>query len=120
MSHRTRRIPRVCDNGSDGDPSPPDERANKSSEDYIEPDFKVEDEYNVNSFGDLDEEISKLIKPEPLLSEASFGPYLSPFAPRTQNNIPSLLPKQKPTPAYLAETEQKSSKPPELEPKLEL
>jgi hypothetical protein len=37
-----------------------------------EPDFKVEDEYSVN-FGDLDEEISKLTKPEPLSSKASFG-----------------------------------------------
>jgi hypothetical protein len=94
LSHRTRRIPRVCDNRSDGDPGPPDERADESSEDYIEPDFKVEDEYNVNSFGDLDEEIiSKLIKLKPLSSEASFGPYLSPLAPRTQSNIPSPLPK---------------------------
>jgi hypothetical protein len=35
----------------------------------------VEDYYNFKSFGDLNEEISKLIKPEPMSSEASFGLY---------------------------------------------
>jgi hypothetical protein len=74
---------RIEDNSVDGDPGPPDERADESSEDYIEPDFKVEDEYNINSFGDLDEEISKLIKPKLLPSEPSFGLYLSPPIPRT-------------------------------------
>ncbi|CZR69577.1 uncharacterized protein PAC_19477 [Phialocephala subalpina] len=110
---------RIEDDDVDGNPSPPDERANESSEDYIEPDFKVEDEYNANSFGDLDKEISKLIKPKPLSSEASFGLYLSLFAPRTQSNIPSPLPKREPIPARPAETEQKSNEPPELEPELE-
>jgi hypothetical protein len=52
-------------------------KADESSEDGIEPDFKVEDEYSVN-FGDLDEEISRLIKPEPLPSKASFGLYSTP------------------------------------------
>ncbi|KAH9216815.1 hypothetical protein DL95DRAFT_362852 [Leptodontidium sp. 2 PMI_412] len=94
---------RIEDDGVDGDPGPPDEGADGSSEDYIEPDFKVEDEYNVNSFRDLDEEISKLIKPEPL----------------TQGNVPSPLPKREPTPAHSAETEQKLNKPPELEPLVE-
>ncbi|KAG4417670.1 MAG: hypothetical protein CL912_29975 [Deltaproteobacteria bacterium] len=110
---------RIEDDGVDGGPGPPDERVDESSEDYVEPDFKVEDEYNVNSFGDLDEEISKLIKPEPLSSEPSFGLYLSPPTPTTQSNIPSPLPKREPTPARPAETEQKSNKPPELEPGLE-
>jgi hypothetical protein len=45
----------------------------------------VEDEYNVNYFRDLDEEISELIKPEPRSSEASFGLYSSPPEPRTQS-----------------------------------
>ena len=82
-------------------------RADVSSEDYNEPHFKVEDQYNLNSFGDLDEEISKAIKTEPLSSEASFGLYKSLPAARTQSNIPSLLPKREPTPAQPAETEYK-------------
>ncbi|KAH9205210.1 hypothetical protein DL95DRAFT_451338 [Leptodontidium sp. 2 PMI_412] len=34
---------RIGDDGGGGDPGPLDERADESSEDYIEPDFKVED-----------------------------------------------------------------------------
>lgn len=48
----------------DGDPGPLDEKANESGDDCIKSDFKVDDEYSANSFGDLDEEISKLIKPK--------------------------------------------------------
>ena len=84
---------RIEDDSFDGDPGALDENADESSEDCIEPDFKVEDEYSVNSFGGLEEEISKLIKPEPLSSSAFFGLYLPPPAPGTQSNIPSLLPK---------------------------
>jgi hypothetical protein len=110
----------IEDDGFDGAPGSLDEKADESNEDCIEPDFKVEDEYSVNSFGDLDKEISKLIKPEPLLSKASFGLYSTPPpAPGTQSNIPSPLPKREPTLASLAETEEKLSKPPELEPELE-
>ncbi|KAH8776863.1 hypothetical protein BGZ57DRAFT_822567 [Hyaloscypha finlandica] len=60
----------------------------RSSEDGIEPDFKVEDEYDVN-FGDLDEEIGRLIKPE-LLSKASLGLYSTPPAPTPQKVIPNV------------------------------
>jgi hypothetical protein len=70
----------------------------RSSEDGIEPDFKVEDEYDVN-FGDLDEEISRLIKPEPLSSKASLGLYSTPPAPTPQSNVPSPLSKREPAPA---------------------
>jgi len=66
----------------------------RSSEDGIEPDFKVEDEYDVN-FGDLDEEISRLIKPE-LSSKASLGLYSTPPAPTPQSNVPSPLSKREP------------------------
>jgi hypothetical protein len=77
----------IENDGFDGAPGSPDEKADESSEDRIEPDFKVEDEYSVNSFGDLDEEISKLIKPEPLSSKASFGLYSTPPpAPRIQKH----------------------------------
>jgi len=54
----------VEDDGSDGASGSPDQ-INKDGE----PDFKVEDEYDFD-FGDLDEAISKLIKPE-----ASLGRY---------------------------------------------
>ncbi|KAJ8061515.1 hypothetical protein OCU04_009329 [Sclerotinia nivalis] len=60
----------VEDDGSDGASGSPDQ----INDDGVEPDFKVEDEYDVN-FGDLDEEISKLIKPELLSSETSLGLY---------------------------------------------
>jgi hypothetical protein len=90
----------------------------RSSEDGIEPDFKVEDEYDVN-FGDLDEEIRRLIKPEPLPSKASFGLYSTPPAPRPQSNVPSPLSKREPAPASSAKMEQKSSEPQELEPEVE-
>lgn len=111
----------IGDDGFDGHPGPPDEQADESSEDSIEPDFKVQDEYSVNPFGDFEEEISKLIKPEPLSPEGSFGlDSLLPLAPRTQSNIPPPLPKREPTPTYPAETEQNSSKPSELEPGMDL
>jgi hypothetical protein len=61
-------------------------KADESSEDGIEPDFKVEDEYDVN-FGDLDEEISRLIKPE-LSSKASLGLYSTPPAPTPRVTFP--------------------------------
>ena len=89
----------VEDDGSDGASGSPDQ----INDDNVEPDFKVEDEYGVN-FGDLDEEISKLIKPEPLSSEASLASPLS---------------NREPTPAISANTEQKSSEPQELEPEVE-
>jgi hypothetical protein len=54
-----------------------DEGAYESSEDSIEPDFKVEDKDPVECFEDLDEEISKLIKVEPA-SETSRGLYSAP------------------------------------------
>ena len=110
---------RIGDDGVDGDPGHPEGETNESSEDCIEPDFKVEDEYSITPFGDLDEEISKLMKPESLSSEASLKLYLSPPAPRTQSNNPSPLLKREPTPARPVETQRKSSKPPELEPELE-
>lgn len=88
------------DDGSDGASGSPDQ----INDDGVEPDFKVEDEYDVN-FGDLDEEISKLIKPELLSSETSLGLY---------STTPSPLSKREPTPAISAKTEQKSSEPQEL------
>jgi hypothetical protein len=109
---------RIGDDGFDGDPGPLNEQDDESSEGCIEPDFKVEDEYSVNCFGDLDEEISKLIKREPPASEASFG--LDSLLPLAQSNVPPPLPKREPTPAGPAETEQNSSEPSELEPGLEL
>ncbi|KAE8440344.1 hypothetical protein EG329_008460 [Mollisiaceae sp. DMI_Dod_QoI] len=90
----------------------------RSSEDGIEPDFKVEDEYDVN-FEDLDEEISRLIKPKPLSSKGSLGLYSTPPAPNPQSNVPSPSSKREPAPASSAKMEQKSSEPQELEPEVE-
>ncbi|KAF8853003.1 hypothetical protein BDZ45DRAFT_807053 [Acephala macrosclerotiorum] len=73
-----------------------------SSENGIEPDFKVEDEYD----------------PEPLSSKA-LGLYSTPPAPIPQSNVPSPLSKREPTPASSAKMEQKSSEPQELEPEVE-
>jgi hypothetical protein len=103
----------IEDDGPNATSGSPD----RSSEDGIEPDFKVEDEYNVN-FGDLDEEISRLIKPE-LSSKASLGLYSTPPTPTPQSNVPSLLSKRELAPASSAKIEQKSSEPQELEPEVE-
>lgn len=59
-------------NGGIGNGIYADEGAYESSEESTEPDFKVEDKDPVESFGDLDEEISKHIKAEPA-SETSLG-----------------------------------------------
>ena len=48
----------IGDDGFDGDPSSLDEKADKSSEDCIEPDFIVEDECSVNSLGRRDQQSS--------------------------------------------------------------
>ncbi|EED23259.1 hypothetical protein TSTA_067010 [Talaromyces stipitatus ATCC 10500] len=53
-------------------PSSLDEEIEDSGDDGVEPDFKVEDEDDLNPFGGLDEEISKLIKPGSPSSEVSF------------------------------------------------
>ncbi|KAH8748323.1 hypothetical protein BGZ57DRAFT_776657, partial [Hyaloscypha finlandica] len=98
----------------DDDPNTTSSSLDRSSEDSIEPDFKVEDEYNIN-FRDLDEEISRLIKPE-LLSKASLGLYLTP-----PGNVPSPLSKRELALASSAKMEQKSSELQELtlEPEVE-
>ncbi|PVH71040.1 hypothetical protein DL98DRAFT_435965 [Cadophora sp. DSE1049] len=98
----------------DDEPKATPDSLDRSGEDDIEPDFKVEDEYDVN-FGDLDDEISRLIKPEQLSSKASLGRYSRPPAPTSQSNIPSPLWKREPAPASSAKIEQKSSEPQELE-----
>jgi len=95
----------VEDDGSDGASGSPDQ----INDDGVEPDFKLEEEYDVN-FGDLDEEISKLIKPELLSSEASLDLHSTTSSP---------LSKREPTPPIAAKTEQKSSEPQELEPDVE-
>ena len=116
----TMSVEGIKDNGFDGGLDSPDESADESSEGVIEPDFKVEDDYSINSFGDLDEEISKLVKPEPLSPRASHVLYsASPLAPRTQSNIPSPLMKEEPPLAGPTEAEQKSSDPQESELELE-
>jgi hypothetical protein len=70
-----------------------DEGAYESSDDSIEPDFKVEDKDPVECFGDLDEEISKLIKAEPA-SETSFGLYSASFSVSGTRSDLKLKPEQ--------------------------
>ena len=105
------------DTGVDGDPRPPEESSDESSEDHIEPDFKIEGENKINFFGDLDKEIGRLIKPEPLSSDASFD-CICRVLHQKKSETPSPLPKREQTPAHPVETEQLSSKPPEVEPEL--
>jgi hypothetical protein len=95
-----------------------DQGCYESSEDGIEPDFKVKDEDDVKCFGDLDEEISKLIKPEPA-PEALFGLYsVPPSMPTTQGGISSPPLEGKSTPFCKTETGEMPNKTPE--PKLEM
>ena len=61
------------------------DNASESSEDYIEPDFKVEDGNKGIASENIDEETRKLIKPEQLLSEALLKMYSQTLSP-----IPSL------------------------------
>jgi hypothetical protein len=61
------------------------DNASESSEDCMEPDFKVEDENRGIASENLDEETGKLIKPEQLLSEASLEMHSQTLSP-----IPSL------------------------------
>lgn len=73
----------------DNDLDTGDQNPEESDEDCFEPDFKVIGERSVNPFGDLDEEINKLIKiedssPEPTpFSHSSAHP-----APSTQGDSP--------------------------------
>ncbi|RFU25051.1 hypothetical protein B7463_g11281, partial [Scytalidium lignicola] len=72
-----------------------DESDDDSREDSIEPDFKVEREYDINSFEDLEKEIKHLIKHEPPSSEASFGPGQT-EAFKSGEQSPNLPPTQEP------------------------
>ena len=89
----------------DDDPISLDEGAD--SEDFMEPDFKVEDGDRVNPFASLDDEVQRLIKVEPETSGDSSRLWSAPLAgPRTQIKIVS--PERSPTGTRVAETERTS------------
>ena len=110
----------IGDDGFNSVPGPQSDEDDDSSEDCIKPDFQVKDEDNMNSFEDLDEEISKLIQPEPESSEGSFRmDSLPPLAQGIQSDGSSPVVKREPSPATQTETTQNSSKQSELGPDLE-
>jgi hypothetical protein len=57
------------------------ENASESSEDYIKPDCKVQDENRDTASENLDEEIGKLVKLEQLSSETSFEMHSQTLSP---------------------------------------
>ena len=96
------------------------DEADDSSVDGIEPDFKIEDRDFVGGFGDLDEEISKLIKSEPEAEALSGLGSAPPAAPGTGSGVSSPTEKGESTSPQLVENGKMANTLPEAEVKVEL